>query len=112
MYYITVPMCGRNVRHICFQILIFTIPYDFFANFNIIFIYFVFSRGRSKLPSHLLHRRHSRASSVDRREIFNKYIQRPGEHSDSVKPFVSDDPELCHGEKDRNQDEFLMDPNR
>ena len=46
------------------------------------------------------------------REIFNKYIQRPGEHSDSVKPFVSDDPELCHGEKDRNQDEFLMDPNR
>ena len=25
------------------------------------------NRGRSKLPSHLLHRRHSRASSVDRR---------------------------------------------
>ena len=47
---------------------------------------------------------------MDRREIFNKYIQRPGEHSESVKPFVSDDTELCHGEKDRNQDEFLMDP--
>ena len=76
---------------------------------NISFIFFN-SRGRSKLPSHLLHRRHSRASSVDRREIFNKYIQRPGEHSESVKPFVSDDTELCHGEKDRNQDEFLMDP--
>ena len=28
-----------------------------------------------------------------------------------MKPFVSDDTELCHGEKDRNQDEFLMDPN-
>ena len=42
----------------------------------------------------LLHRRHSRASSVDRREIFNKYIQRSGEHSDSVRPYSSDDPEL------------------
>ena len=91
----------------------------------------------------LLHRRHSRASSVDRREIFNKYIQRSGEHSDSVRPYSSDDPELiCSqpdsgsnsmqnsssqnshsnilaenesssslSEKDRNQDEFLMDPN-
>ena len=88
----------------------------------------------------LLHRRHSRASSVDRREIFNKYIQRSGEHSDSVRPYSSDDPELiCSqpesnsmqtssnqnntsnstienesgslSEKDRNQDEFLLDPN-
>ena len=77
----------------------------------------------------LLHRRHSRASSVDRREIFNKYIQRSGEHSDSVRPYSSDDPELiqnpttnnasnnatpvteAESEKDRNQDEFLMDPN-
>ena len=85
----------------------------------------------------LLHRRHSRASSVDRREIFNKYIQRSGEHSDSVRPYSSDDPELIcsqqsnsmqtssnqnnsnstienesgSSEKDRNQDEFLLDPN-
>ena len=84
----------------------------------------------------LLHRRHSRASSVDRREIFNKYIQRSGEHSDSVRPYSSDDPELICSqqsnsmqtgsnqnnsalenesgsslEKDRNQDEFLLDPN-
>ena len=86
----------------------------------------------------LLHRRHSRASSVDRQEIFNKYIQRSGEHSDSVRPYSSDDPELIcsqqssnsmqtgsnqnsnsalenesgsSSEKDRNQDEFLLDPN-
>ena len=28
---------------------------------------------------------------------------------DYSKPFVSDDTELCHREKDRKQDEFLMD---
>ena len=72
-------------------------------------------RGRKsvKMPK-VPKRRHSRASSVDRREIFNKYIQRPGELSDSVRPFTSDDPELnsTSGEKDRNQDEFmLMQPN-
>jgi hypothetical protein len=65
------------------------------------------SRGR-RGKAGLLQRRHSRASSVDRREIFNKYIQRSGEHSDSVRPFSSDDPELCHGEKDRNQDELIL----
>ena len=85
----------------------------------------------------LLHRKHSRASSVGRREIFNKYIQRSGEHSDSVRPYSSDDPKLIcsqqstnsmqtgsnqnnsalenesgsSSEKDRNQDEFLLDPN-
>jgi len=96
-------------------------------------------RGRRQIAPgmSLLHRRHSRASSVDRREIFNKYIQRSGEHSDSVRPYSSDDPELIcsqqsnsmqtssnqnnsnstienesgSSEKDRNQDEFLLDPN-
>ena len=75
---------------------------------------------------------------MDQREIFNKYIQRSGEHSDSVRPYSSDDPELIcsqqsnsmqtssnqnnlsnstiendsgSSEKDRNQDEFLLDPN-
>lgn len=69
-------------------------------------------RGRSQT---LLNRRHSRASSVDRREIFNKYIQRSSEHSDSVRPYSSDDPELGSSpgntEKDRNQEEFLVNPN-
>lgn len=58
------------------------------------------SRGRSKKN---LQRKHSRASSVDRREIFNKYIQRTGEHSDSVRPYSNDSPEL-----DRNQDEVMV----
>ncbi len=49
---------------------------------------------------------------MDRREIFNKYIQRSSEVSDSVRPFCSDDPELSLNEmKDRNQDEFLVSPN-
>ena len=66
------------------------------------------SRCSSEKTSSKLLRRHSRASSVDRREIFNKYIQKSSEHSESVRPFSSDDPEL---EKDRNQDEFLLEPN-
>lgn len=65
-----------------------------------------FDKKRKEKPGLL--RRHSRASSVDRREIFNKYIQRT--ESDNVKPFTSDDPELVC-QKDRNQDEFMFDPN-
>ncbi len=41
-----------------------------------------------------LSRRHSRASSVDRREIFTKYIARGNEHSDNIHPYENDDPEL------------------
>ena len=67
-------------------------------------------RGRKTGKKNLtLQRKHSRASSVDRREIFNKYIQKSSEHTDSIRPFSSDDPELCHEtEKDRNQEEFLL----
>lgn len=67
-------------------------------------------RGRkSGVKKSQILRKHSRASSVDRREIFNKYIQKSSEHTDSIRPFSSDDPELCHEtEKDRNQEEFLL----
>jgi hypothetical protein len=41
------------------------------------------------------HRRHnSRASSVDRREIFEKYVQEGSEHSSKILPYCNDDPEL------------------
>ena len=69
------------------------------------------NRGRKSgvKKASLILRKHSRASSVDRREIFNKYIQKSSEHTDSIRPFSSDDPELCHeAEKDRNQEEFLL----
>ena len=37
-----------------------------------------------------LRRKHSRASSVDRREIFEKYINNDSEHADNVKLFTGD----------------------
>jgi hypothetical protein len=46
-------------------------------------------RGR---PSRGVTRRHSRASSVDRREIFTKYVARASEHSVAIHPFASHDP--------------------
>ena len=43
-------------------------------------------------------RRHnSRASSVDRREIFEKYVQEGNEHSNNILPYSNDNPELSHG---------------
>ena len=39
-------------------------------------------------------RRHSRASSVDRREIFQKYIQNSNENADEIRPYEDHDPEL------------------
>ncbi|XP_059082309.1 uncharacterized protein LOC131879868 isoform X2 [Tigriopus californicus] len=44
----------------------------------------------------LIARRHSRASSVDRREIFRKYINNSNEHSMDICPYVNEDPELIH----------------
>ena len=41
-----------------------------------------------------IERRHSRASSVDRREIFQKYIQNVNEHAESLRPYVNEDTEL------------------
>jgi hypothetical protein len=49
-----------------------------------------------KLRSRGLSRRHSRASSVDRREIFTKYVARGNEHSDDIHPYENDDPELSY----------------
>lgn len=46
--------------------------------------------------SQLIARRHSRASSVDRREIFRKYINNSNEHSLDICPYVNEDPELIH----------------
>jgi hypothetical protein len=46
-------------------------------------------RGRT---SRGVTRRHSRASSVDRREIFTKYVARGNEHSVSIHPYASHDP--------------------
>ena len=46
-------------------------------------------RGRT---SRGVTRRHSRASSVDRREIFTKYVARGSEHSVSIHPYASHDP--------------------
>ena len=46
-------------------------------------------RGRA---SRGVTRRHSRASSVDRREIFTKYVARGSEHSVAIHPFASHDP--------------------
>jgi hypothetical protein len=47
-----------------------------------------------------LERRHSRASSVDRREIFKKYITNGSEHEENLRPFANDDPELLKGEEE------------
>ena len=58
-------------------------------------LFFVSCRGRP--PSHRgsnLERRHSRASSVDRREIFKKYITNGSEHEENLRPFADDDTEL------------------
>merc|ERR1712243_236074 len=41
-----------------------------------------------------LNRKHSRASSVDRREIFQKYINIDSEHAENVKPFENKSSEL------------------
>ena len=60
-------------------------------------------RGRT---SRGVTRRHSRASSVDRREIFTKYVARGSEHSVAILPYASHDP----GEKNSitfNQ-QFIM----
>ena len=46
-------------------------------------------RGRA---SRGVTRRHSRASSVDRREIFTKYVARGSEHSVAIHPYASHDP--------------------
>ena len=46
-----------------------------------------------------MERRHSRASSVDRREIFKKYITNGSEHEETLRPFANDDPELLKGEE-------------
>ena len=46
-------------------------------------------------------RRHnSRASSVDRREIFEKYVHEGNEHSNKILPYSNDDPELIGNEND------------
>ena len=37
-----------------------------------------------------LRRKHSRASSVDRREIFEKYISNSSEHADNVRLYTGD----------------------
>ena len=39
-------------------------------------------------------RKHSRASSVDRREIFQKYINIDNEHAENIKLFENDSSEL------------------
>ena len=55
------------------------------------------SSCRGRPPSHQgtnLERRHSRASSVDRREIFKKYIANGSEHEENLRPFANDDPDL------------------
>eukprot|EP00095_Tigriopus_kingsejongensis_P005692 maker-scaffold158_size296719-snap-gene-1.24 protein:Tk05692 transcript:maker-scaffold158_size296719-snap-gene-1.24-mRNA-1 annotation:"domain protein" len=41
-----------------------------------------------------LGRRHSRASSVDRREIFRKYIHNNNEHSQDICPYVNEEGEI------------------
>ena len=41
-------------------------------------------------PNDKLRRKHSRASSVDRREIFEKYINTSSEHADNVKLYTGD----------------------
>ena len=61
---------------------------DFFGLETNNFFSFFFCRPR------VLSRRHSRASSVDRREIFTKYITRDSEHSDTIHPYENHDPEL------------------
>ena len=48
--------------------------------------------GRS--AQRAMERRPSRASSVDRREIFKKYIQNANEHTERLRPYANDDPEL------------------
>ena len=55
------------------------------------------SSGKSGPPpssSASVERRHSRASSVDRREIFRKYIQNVNEHAEDFRPYENVDPDL------------------
>ena len=55
----------------------------------------------SHIPYPEFCRRHnSRASSVDRREIFEKYVHEGNEHSNKILPYSNDDPELIGNEND------------
>ena len=55
----------------------------------------------SPIPYPEFCRRHnSRASSVDRREIFEKYVHEGNEHSTKILPYSNDDPELIGNEND------------
>ncbi len=56
--------------------------------------------AEEKKTSSSLERRHSRASSVDRREIFQKYIQNAGEHAEDLRPYANDDPDLLKQKQD------------
>jgi len=49
---------------------------------------------RSRDGTKLIRRHLSRASSVDRREIFQKYIQNSNENADEIRPYEDHDPEL------------------
>merc|ERR1712223_205965 len=55
------------------------------------------SRKKNRDTSSRLRRHNSRASSVDRREIFEKYVQEGNEHSNNILPYSNDNPELSHG---------------
>ena len=50
------------------------------------------SPGQPRLNNDKLRRKHSRASSVDRREIFEKYITNSNAHADNVKLFTGETP--------------------
>ena len=55
----------------------------------------------SHIPYPEFCRRHnSRASSVDRREIFEKYVHEGNEHSNKILPYSNDDPELIGNENE------------
>ena len=61
----------------------------------------IFLHEISHIPYPEFCRRHnSRASSVDRREIFEKYVHEGNEHSNKILPYSNDDPELIGNEND------------
>ena len=67
---------------------------------------------------HFIRRQNSRASSVDRREIFEKYVQEGNEHSETIIPYSNDNPELIgndqsisQGINDRNSEDSKIPTN-
>ena len=65
-------------------------------------------RAKKDGSNNTIKRRHSRASSVDRRDMFEKYVQKSGELSENIKPFDSGNSELKMEIESSQQKEFRL----